>query len=88
MDGSDPLTNYDTIRDELVQYDSRLGERPEIVAVTKAELPGAGEVQAALAARTGKEVLLISAVTGQGLNQLVHAIANALQSRELETTAS
>ena len=45
VDGSDPLANYETIRDELVQYDSRLGERPEIVVVTKAELPGAGEVR-------------------------------------------
>ena len=41
IDGSDPLENYDAIRAELVQYDARLGERPEIVAVTKAELPGA-----------------------------------------------
>jgi len=86
MDGSDPQTNYDTIRDELMQYDSRLGERPEIVAVTKAELPGAQEVRDALADRTGREVLLVSAVTGQGLNQLVQAIANALATRELAAT--
>ncbi len=90
-DGSDPLTNYDTIRDELVQYDSRLGERPEIVAVTKAELPGVAEVREALAARigtagTGKEVLLVSAVTGQGLNQLVRTIAASLAARELAAT--
>ena len=43
----------ETIRDELLQYDSRLGERPEIVAVSKAELPGADEVRDALAARIG-----------------------------------
>jgi GTP-binding protein len=81
VDGSDPLINYETIREELVQYDSQLGERPEIVAVTKAELPGAAEVQAALAARSGKDVLLISAVTGQGLNVLVRAIGETLKSQ-------
>jgi GTP-binding protein len=81
VDGSDPLANYDTIRAELVQYDSKLGERPEILAVTKAELPGAADVQAALAAHAGKEVLLVSAVTGQGLNQLVRAIAQTLKSQ-------
>ncbi len=91
VDGSDPLANYETIRDELVQYDSRLGERPEIVAVTKAELPGAAEVRDALAARigtagTGKEVLLVSAVTGLGLNQLVRTIAASLAARELMAT--
>jgi GTP-binding protein len=82
VDGSDPLTNYDTIRAELVQYDSRLSERPEIIAVTKAELPGAAEVRELLVARAGKDVLLVSAVTGQGLNQLVQAIAAALEARE------
>ena len=78
MDGSDPLANYRTIRDELARYDAKLGERPEIIAVTKAELPGAAELQTSLAAETGKEVLLISSVTGQGLNVLTRAIANVL----------
>jgi GTP-binding protein len=82
VDGSDPLQNYDTIRAELVQHDARLGERPEIVVVSKAELPGAADVQAALVARTGKEVMLISAVTGQGLNELVRTIAATLVERE------
>ena len=78
VDGSDALANYATIRAELVQYDAKLGQRPEIVVVSKAELPGASEVRDALAARTGKDVLLISAVTGQGLNQLVERIAQTL----------
>ena len=86
MDGSDPLENYETIRRELVQYDAKLGQRPEIVAVSKAELPGAADLQALLAERTGKEVLLISAVTGQGLNQLVQNISGMLQAREQAAT--
>ncbi len=49
MDGTDPLENYRCIRDELSQYDEALGMRPEIVAVTKAELPGAEQVRDALA---------------------------------------
>ena len=77
-DGSDPLRNYAAIRDELVQYDELLGQRPEIVVVTKCELPGAGEVRDALAAQFGKDVLLISAVTGEGLNRLTQGIAAAL----------
>src|SRR3954466_12801092 len=42
-DESDPITNYRVIRAELAQYDERLAERPEIVVVSKAELPGAEE---------------------------------------------
>jgi GTP-binding protein len=82
VDGSDPLGNYETIRTELVQYDAKLGERPEIVVVSKAELPGASDVREALAARTDQDVLLISAVTGQGLNQLVQRIAAVLHERQ------
>ena len=77
-DGSDPLENYRTIRGELVQYDAQLGDRPEILAVTKAELPGAVDVRDALAALAQKDVLLISAVTGQGLNDLARRIATTL----------
>jgi GTP-binding protein len=84
MDETDPLENYRVIRDELTQYDAKLGERPEIVAVTKAELPAAAEVRDALAQVTGGEVLIISAVTGQGLNQLILRVAQALDQRDAE----
>ncbi len=77
-DGSDAVANYWAIRKELVEYKSWLGERPEIVAVTKAELPGAAAVQERLADAVSGEVLLISAVTGQGLNRLIQAIARQL----------
>ena len=75
LDGTNPLQNYRTIRDELTQYSTNLGERPEILVVTKGELPGASEVRDELAAETGREVQLISAVTGSGLNGLVRSIA-------------
>jgi GTP-binding protein len=78
IDGSDPIGNYEAIRRELVQYGHGLEVRPEIVAVTKAELPGAAEVRQRLADVVEKPVLLISAVTGQGLNELQRAIAAEL----------
>jgi GTP-binding protein len=80
-DETDPIDNYRTIRDELVQYDAKLGERPEILVVTKAELPSATEVRDKLAEVAGKEVLLVSAVTGQGLNQLLHRMGDELSKR-------
>jgi GTP-binding protein len=78
MDGSDPLANYRAIRAELVLHDPRLGERPEIVVVSKCELPGAEEVRAALAAAIGRDVIGASAVTGQGLDRLLAAVVRAL----------
>jgi len=81
VDGSDPLENYRVVHSELEQYDRELAERPEIVAISKAELPGSAEVRDALAAVLGREVLLISAVTGQGLDRLVHAMVRELDTR-------
>ena len=80
MDGSEPLENYRAIRKELIAYSQELAERPEIVAVTKAELPDAAAVHRSLQTELGdREVLLISAVTGQGLNVLTRRIADILQ---------
>ena len=78
MDGSDPIENYETIHRELENYSPKLVERPEIVVVSKAELPEADEVRAQLAERLGHDVLAISAVTGQGLHDLVFTIARQL----------
>jgi GTP-binding protein len=78
LDGSDPVANYQAIRHELTMHKQSLGERPEIVAVTKAELPGAEAIQQRLSAALGRSVLLISAVTGQGLNHLLGAVTQQL----------
>jgi GTPase len=77
-DGTDPLTNFRAIHRELEQYSAELAGRDEIVVVTKADLPKAEEVRLQLAKELGRDVLLISAVTGQGLNQLVVAVAQKL----------
>src|SRR5262245_12423802 len=73
-DNSDPLENYRVIRAELAQYDDQLAKRPEILVVSKAELPGADELHSRLAEASERDVLMISAVTGQGLDQLVRQV--------------
>lgn len=78
VDGSDPLMNYRAIRDELVRYDERLGTRPEIVVVSKAELPDAESIRETLSAQIGRDVIAVSAVTGQGLDRLLYAIVAQL----------
>jgi GTPase len=79
MDATDPVTNYRTIRGELEQYSADLAARQEITVITKADLSRSEEVRGQLSELLGRDVLLISAVTGQGLNQLVAAIAQALR---------
>jgi len=77
-DQTDPVQNYRVVRSELEQYDAQLGRRPEIVAVTKADLPSGESVRARLAEQLGRPVLLLSAVTGRGLNELLAAILREL----------
>lgn len=81
-DGSDPLENYRVIRDELRQHDGQLERRPEITVLSKSELPDAAAVRERLAAGTGRPVIAISAVTGQGLDQLLRAITQTLDKQE------
>jgi GTP-binding protein len=81
LDGSDPLLNYKKIRQELSLYDESLGARPEIVIVSKSELDEAERVREQLASETGLHVLAVSAVTGDGLQQLLRAITKRLAAK-------
>jgi GTP-binding protein len=83
-DGSDPVQNYHAIRKELTLYSLPLSGKPEVVCVSKAELTGADEVRAKLAADLGQDVLLISSVTGQGLSQVVGRVAQLLAEMKRE----
>ena len=85
-DGSDPLENYKIIRHELAEYSGELAARPEIVVVSKAEIPESAEVFEQLAKLVDSEVLRISAVTGEGLNRLIRRIVAEL-SRAKQTVA-
>jgi GTP-binding protein len=78
MDGSDPVRNYHAIRNELRQYSEPLTAKPEVVCVSKAELTGAEDVQRQLAESLGRDVLLMSSVTGQGLSKVVGEVARLL----------
>ena len=79
IDGTDPIENYKAISAELLQYNEQLGQRPQLVVVTKAEITGAEEVREQLMSLTGGDVYLISSVTGQGLNELSNGISRALE---------
>ena len=78
MDGSDPLQNYRTIRNELAQYSKTLAERPELLVVTKIDVTGAEEARVRIERELDREVPGISAVTGQGIPQLLHRIVELL----------
>lgn len=80
-DGGDVLEKYAILRRELANFDPELAARPEIVVVTKLDVTEVREARAAIAegfAGLGLEVFFISAVTGEGVEELVTATGRRL----------
>ncbi|MBI4211202.1 MAG: GTPase ObgE [Deltaproteobacteria bacterium] len=74
----DPVQSYDVIRHELGAYNHALLEKPEIICLTKMDIPEAHEQAVRLkkkfAKKTSSPVLQISAATRKGIKELLHAI--------------
>ncbi|HEY8074160.1 MAG TPA: GTPase ObgE, partial [Labilithrix sp.] len=70
----DPVRDYEALRKELAHYDPELAKRPEIVAMTKADLPEVREAFPGVAKRLAKKnvaLRLVSAATGEGIRDLL-----------------
>ena len=73
LDGSDPVENHRVIEHELAEHDRRLAELPRILALSKADLVPEEDAAAAAATweeRLGVPVIVTSAATGRGLDEL------------------
>ena len=75
---NDIVADYATIRTELLRYNPELAQRPEIVALTKAEGLDQDIItmqkQALQAAAPGVEMFVISAVAHQGVVDVLRAL--------------
>jgi GTP-binding protein len=80
-DGTDPLQNYRTIRNELARYSPALADRPELLVLTKMDVTGSAQVRARISGELNRDVLAISAVTGQGIPELIHSIVELMPKR-------
>jgi GTP-binding protein len=73
-EGRDPLADFDAINGELAKFDPELAARPQVVAMSKADLPEARKVWSRAKrrfARRGVELKLVSAATGEGVRELL-----------------
>jgi len=83
LDGAsqDPLGDYRSINRELALYSEKLASKPQIVVLNKMDLPDAqeryGPLQRVLAEEVG-QVYALSAVTGEGVQDLLRAIVARL----------
>ncbi len=81
---SDPLADYDVLRRELENFDPELAELPEVVVLTKMDLPHVEarlpELQRRFAER-GVELLGLSAATGRGVPLVLERLRTAVRNR-------
>ncbi len=92
---ADPVAAYRTVRHELEAYAHGLGEKPEILALSQADILDAKmreEIRCALEKASGGEVIVLSAATGEGvetsLRRLMEVIAEARAAKEPEAADS
>jgi GTP-binding protein len=72
-DEREPLADYEALQDELEKFDPELAARPQIVAMTKADLPEVQEAFARLRPKFAKKKIdlkLVSSATGEGVRAL------------------
>jgi GTP-binding protein len=83
--GDDPAGAYRTVRNELSAYGGGLAEKPEIVALSKIDALSPAEAakrQKQLAKAAGRPPILLSAVSGEGVETALRMLAREIASAE------
>lgn len=78
----DVVKAYETIRHELKEYGGHLADKPEIIALTKMDAIGeelALDQAKTLEEATGQKVMVISAVSGENMNQVLYKLADIIK---------
>lgn len=77
-----PLADYETLNNELAQYNQKLAQKPQILVLNKLDLSGTEEkariFQSALDKIADQDVFLISAIKGTGITPLISKLLDAL----------
>lgn len=85
-DGRDPISDYQQLNLELGCYNPMLTKLPQLIALNKVDMPESEANLARMQAYFGQRpVFPISAITGDGVNRLMHQAYRALQHLEART---
>ncbi len=85
FEGRNPVDDYEAIRKEMEKYDEKLARKPELVIANKMDLPNASEnLQKFREKYPNVEIIEISAMNNQGINELIIRLADMLDNVMLE----
>ncbi len=83
----DPAEAYETIRNELKEYGAGLTDRHELIALNKSDALGpelSAEIAKEFEEKTGQEVHIISAVSGENIDPLLFKLAEIVYKNKEE----
>ncbi len=79
----DPLNDYQIIRQEIEKYNEKLAQKEEIIIASKMDLPNAKEnLQKFQKMYPEKKIYPISAVTNEGLDNLIKSLMELVENTE------
>jgi GTP-binding protein len=92
VDGAagDVVRAWRTVRDELIAYGGGLADKPELIGLNKVDAMTPREASARAAAlrkASGRPVMLLSGVTGQGVPEVLRALQNIIHDQRRDVAA-
>ena len=83
LEGRNPIDDIQKIDTELVRYSEELASRPQIIVANKKDMIESGETDIEefekFVKESGRELIYVSAMTGENLDKLVHKTADMLE---------
>lgn len=81
IEGRDPYEDYQTIKNELLEYDGNLGAEKQVIVANKMDMPDAEEHLNRFKEKLGEneKVYSISTITKEGITELLYKIADELE---------
>jgi GTP-binding protein len=85
----DAISRFDKINKELRKFDPGLAERPQVVLLSKVDLVGPDRLESTREAFQTRDVplLVASAVTGEGLDSVIHGVVAAMDASDADSPA-
>jgi GTP-binding protein len=82
VDQRDPLDDFRTLNNELEQYGPVLGKKAQLVVANKIDLPAAQSNLKKFKSKVKKDIIAVSALTGEGIEELKKAIVKELEGHD------
>ena len=81
-EGRDPYEDYMTIRKELESFNKKLINKPEIIIANKMDMESSKENLKEFKKKVNKDVYEISALTGEGIDEVLLKLADLVEKEE------